>query len=567
MLIKEKTIKPNIMPIYGYKVQNQFISGENSLQDKKFYKIPVQTHKAYALSSLDKEIQNKDFEQIVQSAPGKYFGKGLFEDGFVDWSKVGWQNLKNEPINWNKAKESDIMAFWHALALTETKESPWVQRYNPTNSPYMLSTHHTLTTAESKANFHAALNELNQIADNKDPVHSKPPFLDQPIISPETGKLNINFIVFDTETTGVNFDPKKGPVDKIIQIGAVKIMPGGKIEHESVLNQLVNPEMEISKEATKVHHITNEEVRKNPTIHTLLKNFTENYLKDNLIVAYNAKFDIPMLNNAIKDYNEKNPEKLQDKKLCLTLDPFVILQRIHPFLGASKKLTEQHKFLFGQGVDNAHDALEDVKATVNVLKYCCHYLNKHYKPSPEDPKKHLTVRDLLTFQTGGKVKGLDIELNSAGIDASKRFNASYIKTPIGIKNYPYQYSITKDVLDSLAPIIGPNNTFKINKYLSGKKYTKLKNFKEKLQKARIRNYDSLPKKQIIKIITDQSTQYKNYAFENMWIKNANIQDVKSGNDLPDIDIVRKIMQDKAENNNNEENNPGDDLPEILTKNL
>ncbi len=67
-----------------------------------------------------------------------------------------------------------------------------------------------------------------------------------------------------------------------------------------------------------------------------------------------------------------------------------MIQRIHPFIGAKKKLESQYRFLFCKDIEgHAHDAFNDVNATMDVLKYCVLYLNKHFTPTKT--KKALTV--------------------------------------------------------------------------------------------------------------------------------------------------------------------------------
>lgn len=90
-------------------------------------------------------------------------------------------------------------------------------------------------------------------------------------------------VALDLETTGL------GPTyDKIIEIGAIKILPNGEIK---TLSTLINPGMEIPARSTEIHHITNEMVKDSPTLEKTLPEFI-NFISDLPIVAHNAKFDI-----------------------------------------------------------------------------------------------------------------------------------------------------------------------------------------------------------------------------------------------------------------------------------
>ena len=97
------------------------------------------------------------------------------------------------------------------------------------------------------------------------------------------------FTVFDTETTGL--DPLRG--HKIIEIAGVRI-ENGQILDDRPFVQMVNPEREIPWEAKQVNRITDEEVRKAPTIDQVLPQFLE-FAKGSILVAHNAEFDMGFL--------------------------------------------------------------------------------------------------------------------------------------------------------------------------------------------------------------------------------------------------------------------------------
>ena len=60
-------------------------------------------------------------------------------------------------------------------------------------------------------------------------------------------------VFFDVETTGLDVG-----VDRIISIAITKLMPDGEMIHK---NSLINPVIQISKEATEIHGITNENLK------------------------------------------------------------------------------------------------------------------------------------------------------------------------------------------------------------------------------------------------------------------------------------------------------------------
>ena len=96
-------------------------------------------------------------------------------------------------------------------------------------------------------------------------------------------------IVFDTETTGFNYD--KG--DRLIEIGAVELinhMPTGKTYH-----QYINPEREVPEDAVKVHGLTYDMLKEYPTFDKVADEWLD-FIGDADLVAHNASFDMKFIN-------------------------------------------------------------------------------------------------------------------------------------------------------------------------------------------------------------------------------------------------------------------------------
>lgn len=92
----------------------------------------------------------------------------------------------------------------------------------------------------------------------------------------------LGIIALDFETTGLS-----PLIDKIIEIGAIKITPN-KTE---IFTSLINPEIDIPKTTTKIHGITNEMVADSKKIEEIFPEFMK-FIEDMPIIAHNAKFDI-----------------------------------------------------------------------------------------------------------------------------------------------------------------------------------------------------------------------------------------------------------------------------------
>lgn len=507
----------------------------------------------------------KDLDEAVKAVKKEYQGAGLYDGNYIDWNKAGWDNLSKEPLDWEKASDLEIAAFYHAMALAETKDSTWVRRYNETNVPEFLSTYHKTAKFGQLKEYYDYLLDLKAIGINKHPEIGKPSFLDKPVLD-EKGNFNLEFCVFDTETTGID---KSLDGDRIVQLGAVKVGKDG-VKGNTAVSQFINPEMPIPEGASNVHHITDEMVADKPKMEEVLNDFLNRYLKDQLLVAYNASFDIPMLNNSIQRYNTEAVSKEHEKAMALTLDPFILIQRIHPFVGASKKLSEQYKYLFARNMEGAHDALDDVKGTVDVLKYCCYYLQEH-------ANRPLTVKDLLTFQFGGKVDGLDLQLSKRGYDQTKSFKTSYRLDALVVKNFFDGYLITetssrkktnRNVISDLKPIIGEDNAQKLWALRQTDPDSRIKSrdtMEAKLESLEdpLQPYNGMSVEEIIDVIIDKSKYYINNRPVEVWRKNTRTDHLYYGNDLPDVKIIKKVMAERKIEDAKYDGAEGRDLETIL----
>ena len=96
------------------------------------------------------------------------------------------------------------------------------------------------------------------------------------------------FAVLDTETTGLNVNEGH----RIVSIGATKIK-NLKITNE-ILDELVNPERQISEPSIKIHHITQEQVQNKPVLKELDEKIY-NFLENTVLVGHNLKFDIKFI--------------------------------------------------------------------------------------------------------------------------------------------------------------------------------------------------------------------------------------------------------------------------------
>ena len=102
-------------------------------------------------------------------------------------------------------------------------------------------------------------------------------------------ELNLKnpIVFFDIESTGLNV-----ATDRIVEISIVKINPDGS---EEIKTRRINPTIPISPEAQKVHGISDEDVKNEPTFAQIAKSLAK-WMEGCDIAGYNSmKFDIPLL--------------------------------------------------------------------------------------------------------------------------------------------------------------------------------------------------------------------------------------------------------------------------------
>ena len=95
---------------------------------------------------------------------------------------------------------------------------------------------------------------------------------------------NNTFVVFDLETTGLNSSPSGGNMDRIIEIGAYKII-GGEIKES--FSTFVNPGRKLSEEIIKLTGITQEMVEDAPTYQKVMPDFFK-FCQGSYLVGHNA---------------------------------------------------------------------------------------------------------------------------------------------------------------------------------------------------------------------------------------------------------------------------------------
>ena len=167
-------------------------------------------------------------------------------------------------------------------------------------------------------------------------------------------KLNVKrpLVFFDIEATGLNVIK-----DRIIQLALIKYKSPDQEPEE--LSMLINPgPVLISEDAYKVHGISAQMVANKPTFDQLADKIWE-FIGDSDLAGYNSdRFDIPML---MEEFARVGKELSLDNRNIIDVQK--IFYKMEP-----RTLSAAYKYYCGKNLDGAHDALMDVRATVEVLK-------------------------------------------------------------------------------------------------------------------------------------------------------------------------------------------------------
>lgn len=125
----------------------------------------------------------------------------------------------------------------------------------------------------------------------------------------------IRFVIFDTETTGLNTS-----TDRILSIGAISVI-GNVIDLSDSFERYLS-QQEFSNETVEIHGILKEGKISKVEEKEAIIQFLE-YLKNAVIVAHHAAFDVEMINKSLK---RLELPKLKNK----VLDTGILYKKLEP---------------------------------------------------------------------------------------------------------------------------------------------------------------------------------------------------------------------------------------------
>jgi DNA polymerase III subunit epsilon len=164
-------------------------------------------------------------------------------------------------------------------------------------------------------------------------------------------ELDRDIVFFDIESTGLNIIK-----DRILQIALIKYPRGGGEPTE--MSMMINPGFPISEEAFAIHGISNEMLRNKPTFEQVGPDIYK-FIGDADLAGYNSdRFDVPML---MEEFHRIGISL--DISVRKLIDVQKIFYKMEP-----RTLKAAYKHYCDQTLEDAHDALADVKATVEVFR-------------------------------------------------------------------------------------------------------------------------------------------------------------------------------------------------------
>lgn len=177
------------------------------------------------------------------------------------------------------------------------------------------------------------------------------------------------FVAFDVETTGLYSDR-----DRVVELACVMFENGREVDSFS---SLINPGIPIPSKVSSIHGIYDEDVADSPSMADILPAF-EDFVRNNVLVAHNAKFDLAFLK---AEYFRAE----RDFPAFIVLDTLSMSRRAFP--GLPRYSLDAMAYTCGIKQESHHRALDDARTCGRLFYKCINEL----APSGELPIRGFSV--------------------------------------------------------------------------------------------------------------------------------------------------------------------------------
>lgn len=209
-----------------------------------------------------------------------------------------------------------------------------------------------------------------------------------------------DIVAFDVETTGLN--PQK---DYIIQLAMIKL-DAQTLEVKEQKKCYINPDgdYEISPQAFEKHGLTKEFLKQNGVNLKGVGQKIVDFFDNCDILTYNGNgFDVYFLYSNLKavgiDFN------IDDR---IFYDAFLMYKSLHP-----STLEAVYEYYTGNKLEGAHDAFNDVRATIEVFK---HLHQSPYEKNPLNTNWEGLTRDEMKKMEENKLYSPEKSINVRLLD-------------------------------------------------------------------------------------------------------------------------------------------------------
>ncbi len=158
-------------------------------------------------------------------------------------------------------------------------------------------------------------------------------------------------VFFDLEATGIDIIH-----DRIVELAFIKVFPDGK---QNIFHKKINPTISIPEQVSKIHGIYDKDVKEAPTFKIIAKDVLK-FLAGVDIAGFNiVRFDIPLL---MEEFLRVDMAFDIDKRKIIDVQQIFHLME-------KRTLSAAYTFYCKKKLDNAHSALADTAATVDIFKH------------------------------------------------------------------------------------------------------------------------------------------------------------------------------------------------------